>query len=518
MIAILKFYYFPSVLYQKFYKDISKVWEGEVLVEKVFFNFFSPSELRGMTLKDYQGNVYLEVGVCKVTLSGWQKIMPKATELDFNKVRLYIEPDKPNLGLPLKINQTSNAPLNFTNIPFKAIHAQEMSLHTFSDTDQDLLCGQLAFTTTINHPYCRFKLDQHISSQTDTLLLEGRLNTKTADINMNMTISKTVHEGFMGTILKPLKSNYFNRLQGHAEGTLQAKGNLNQINSLLPTGQIQLTQGEILFDEETKSQNIEVDFKLEQSKIEINITQADFLGGQVQGHVNLNFQPGTSFQYGGVIYGYRCELEQVSDYWDLPQKLQKGSVTLEYTFDSHWESQKMLNGQGHLFFDDADLWRIPIISHIYQLTTTSKKNDNESDSSIAFEHQGPEIKITHAQMASQLVALRTENGGKINLDSGEIDFYIIVAPLAQVENLLAKVPIVDLLLNLKSKLIRFRIKGHIQDDPILLVKKEPIKDVSEGITEFISGVLNLGGELGGGLIQQVEKIIQPTQNQSPHKN
>jgi hypothetical protein len=83
----------------------------------------------------------------------------------------------------------------------------------------------------------------------------------------------------------------------------------------------------------------------------------------------------------------------------------------------------------------------------------------------------------------------------VNLGTSEVDTYVVAAPLKQIDDIMQKIPVVNLFVGLKDKLVRLRIKGNWSQPGGVAITKEPMKDVRDGTANFIKGVLDSGGQI-----------------------
>jgi len=73
--------------------------------------------------------------------------------------------------------------------------------------------------------------------------------------------------------------------------------------------------------------------------------------------------------------------------------------------------------------------------------------------------------------------------------------YINAVHLKFVRDFVRRLPVVRLLVGLRDKLTRLRVKGQWSDPASELIRKEPVKDVKEGVTDFFLDAARSEGQL-----------------------
>jgi hypothetical protein len=97
-------------------------------------------------------------------------------------------------------------------------------------------------------------------------------------------------------------------------------------------------------------------------------------------------------------------------------------------------------------------------------------------------------------LSNRFSAIEAEPGGRINLRNEQIDLYVVAAPLKTIDRIAAGIPVVKWFASFKNKLIRLRLKGQWSEPATKLIKKQPLKDIKEGTIDFISSVVDSGGQ------------------------
>jgi len=193
-----------------------------------------------------------------------------------------------------------------------------------------------------------------------------------------------------------------------------------------------------------------------------------------------------------------------------------GTASFQYSFTSSGKDLKGLQAQGLIFMDDADFRVVPIIPHIFRAVGLRNYDPlRMSDATAVFSMNGSTATIKRARLSNPFGAIEAEPNGTINLQTGDMDFYVVAAPLNEIHFVLRRVPIVNLFVKLKDKLSRLHVKGNWLTPPNKLIVKEPLKDIKEGTIDFLRGVVETGGQFTKVMRDTSRAIFANSQKNKP---
>jgi len=104
------------------------------------------------------------------------------------------------------------------------------------------------------------------------------------------------------------------------------------------------------------------------------------------------------------------------------------------------------------------------------------------------------------------------------LQTEQIDVRVMAVPLNQLETLLKRTPGVDVLTNLKGRLIRLHIRGQWSQPPNKLIAKEPVKDIADATVGFLQDVVRNGGQFGQNMLSKFGALFKTKTNNKKNKN
>jgi hypothetical protein len=105
-----------------------------------------------------------------------------------------------------------------------------------------------------------------------------------------------------------------------------------------------------------------------------------------------------------------------------------------------------------------------------------------------------------------LGAIKAEPGGTYNVQTEDIDAYAVAVPLEQVQEAIERVPVGDILMKFKDRLVRVHLKGNL-NEPDKLVSSEPLKGIGEGAGDVLRGATEAGKNVGEGVMKGIRGIF-----------
>jgi hypothetical protein len=221
-----------------------------------------------------------------------------------------------------------------------------------------------------------------------------------------------------------------------------------------------------------------------------------FCGGKIDGTLEIqNLNPDRP-NITGVLHVKDVGLPKLMEKFNRPGKINTGKATFDYSFIAHELKLDAFSGHGFLAINDADLLPVPLVTQISKaIGLTDKEIRTTSDATAVFKSKGFELEIEQAHFANRHEAIVIEPGGIIDLKNKTVDMHVYAVPLKQINSITRRIPVIRLFVSLKNKLTRLRIKGQLSDPTEKLIKKEIIKDITDGVGYFFIDIVNSGGEL-----------------------
>ena len=224
---------------------------------------------------------------------------------------------------------------------------------------------------------------------------------------------------------------------------------------------------------------------------------ATVAGGKLDGSLSVEAPPGGAFQYTGRIEADRIDLKKLSQVLHMRKLAGSGILTGKLSFRGGGTGLEGLRGRGLLQLEGVPARRDPLTHKLFGLLNgTGIVNEPTSDVQAVFTLRGAVATLQDAILADTLRVMKVERGGTINLQTREIDLYIITMQLRGVSGLLSRIPVVKLATIPFDKLTRVHVTGTWDDQ---VIRKEPVKDIAAATRDILREAIQTGGQIGPGV-------------------
>jgi hypothetical protein len=305
-------------------------------------------------------------------------------------------------------------------------------------------------------------------------------------------------------------------LEGRLVANLAIAGRLNTPLQLQTDGSVTLDGCTLFFKEGTLAQTLNATAKFDGRRLDIEQFSAALCGGRVSGYFRADAHEDKPMEFRGRVLAVNVNFpEFVSVLNAKAQKASGGTFTASYDFNGQRNGTRTSNGEGVIFFDDADVRVLPVVPQIFASAGLSQYEPLKmSDVEAIFSTDGSVVTIQSGHISNRFAAIEFEPGATIDLQARQIDGYVVAAPLSQIAGAIEQLPVIRIFARVKDKLIRLRVKGDWADPPGKLVKKEPIKDLKESTVGFIKDVVKGSGQFGRGMIDRLGGLFKAKEDKN----
>jgi hypothetical protein len=494
--VVVKLWVGPQIIRQKFQMYLSSFWAGQVHIEQAEFNLFKPLKYKNMSFLDPSGRQWAHAGTFEVTIEDWPsfKINIEAIKLDSLKLQLHLEnfEFKELFHVRLKENDEEKKKLN---LPAATI--DNISIYIADANEPALIFGDLSFSSKQDEQFYEFSVVSKEPEETESFEASGGINLESLQADMSVEFAHTFRQDEKMSLIKLFSGSEDYRGEGHVAANLKISGLLNEPNSLLPQGSVEITDWSSSYKKlESFVKEMDCEILLAENNINCERFNAVIYGGIAEGDFKIDYGRAEPAEFSGTIMVKEVQLAEVAKDFERLGRVGKGTADAELVFSAKSGDPNGFNGHGYIQLNDSDLYSAPITSHIFStIGLKDQQLTRMADGVCVFTKEGPVITINKAEATSDYGALVIEPGGTIDLEKNWIDVYVIAVQVRAFRELLNKIPFMSIITNPTDKLRRFRIEGSLSDPPGELVKKQAFKDVKEGTVSFFKEVINAGGEL-----------------------
>jgi hypothetical protein len=501
IIVVGQFWFVPDKFRREIKQSLMKFCDGQVDIGNIEVNYFGPIYLGEVRFFDNTGRECLFADRVKLSFKKWPGLHPVLTRVDIDKLNLQISAPAGRLTLPFSYpsKQPSGSKKRFD---IREFSIEEAEITLVNTQGSETIYKNLQLLVLKDADTYDFNLFRDVPESPELLSAKGTLNSKTLEIELSLHIKHIVTKSEMALILTTLNASELSA-DGNLTANLTITGSLKPLSALKPKGTIDLDKWTVAKNGKTIAGNLTTKAYAEDGRFDFDNITASVFSGSALGSLYIENTSNKPTFFGGSVLSRGMDFVELTSVIGGPgRKATKGVVAFSYNFTAEGTDLQNLTGRGHIFLDDADITVIPVVPHLFRVIALSRLNPMEmADAGSTFTTAGPVVTVETAHIANLFAAIRAEPGGTINLKTRQIDMYVVALPIKQIDAVLGRIPIINIFVNLKDKLARFRIRGLWSDTPAKLITKEPIKDIQKATIAFLQDLI----ETGNWLTQPIRK-------------
>jgi len=489
------FWLIPAKIHWEIEKALLKFWGGQVDIEDIEINYFGPIYLGKVDFFDRAGRECLHTGRVKMVFEKWPGLHPVVTGIKIEKLCLQFSAYDGKFTLPF-INPFQQSPVSKKRVDIRKFTINDAEITVTDALGTKTLYENLQLLAYKKDNFYDFSLKRIGSIPSESLLAKGKFDLKTLETELSLQLKHTVKNPETALAFSALNISNLSA-DGELEADLTITGCLKEPGGLKPNGIVSFDGWTVAKNDKIIANNLTTKVNVSNGRYILENITANVCEGNVTGSLHAETRQNQPIEFSGQVSAQNMSFIGLTSILGGPgKKATKGTVTFNYNFSCKGKDLQNLTGEGQIFLDDADISVIPIVPYIFNTVGLSQLDPLKmSDAECAFTMTGPVATIKSAHIANRLAAIRAEPGGTINLQTKQINIYVKAVPLKQVDAIIKRVPIVNIVDNIKDKLTRLNIRGNWSDPPSKLIKKEPIKDIKEATVGFLRDVVNSGGQI-----------------------
>jgi len=508
-LLIGKYWIVPSVLRHQASATVREQWDGDLTIAGIHFNWTGPAYLRGIELRDAEGRVWLRAESVKLALRNWPGLHPVLSEVEVEKLDVRGFFAGGALQLPLKPPPPRARKNEQFDLP--TITIRNMSVGIVAEKSAQAAWGDVQLALRRDGQNLLIDLKRTFKEPGEELALSGTVDGRSLEADLTLTMKHAVTREEAAAILAALNVPFFSKAEGKIDAKVGLRGGLAAPSALRPSGTIALADWSVSSPHGllVKGLSGEVRFDGRAPAGAVAKVSAQSCSGQVKAALNVN-----AASDGTIWYRCRVDAEKFS-FDELPkvlsgvQQARRGTLQFTYVISGHTGAPEGPAAKGYVYLDDAGLADVPLLTYLFHVANLTQLDALQAtDLEATFTMKGLVATVGQARLANAVAAIDVQPGGTVDIERHYLDLYVIAAPIKQVQDLLASIPLVSLVVRLKDRLTRVHIQGDWDAPPASLVTQETLKDIGEGTVDFIRGAASTGGHLGQGLLKTFGDILE----------
>ena len=516
---IAKYWIIPGIIAAEIESAAAEQWDGQVKVGAVEFSYFAPILIRNIDFRDRAQRLWLHIGSVELALRNWPGVSPVLTAVDVHEVEVSMHVIDGRLDLPIRKQEEPPSPVDMDRyVDIQRLNIQDISCTVVDDQSHRATWVFRQFEA-IKQPGGVYRVS--LTSPPDaehgpagggqTISLDGSVDHKTYDADLVLHGNLSADRSRMAALLSVMNVDVIKAIDGRLRSDrARLRGRLDAPGLWRLSGQIDLKGFQFEGRYGHLAKELDCAMTLDGRTIRITRFNANGCGGTVTASGQADIDAGWTVTYRGMLDATNVNVPMLTETVTGPDnKAQRGALSLRVKYSGVGSS---IQGSGLLGLDNADVMTLSIFAEVFKRMNLGNNDQlRKSDVRAAFTFNGPQVTIEHGRLANPLSAIDVERGGKINVQTRQLDLHVMGVPLKAVEDIL-NLPIVNILSepfrNLRNKLIRLRVRGDWSASPSTLITKQPVEDVSKGTVGFFKDVAKSGGKLGKGALKIVDDVFR----------
>jgi len=505
-LAALKIWIVPTMARERIHDTISKLFNGAVHVQPVHLDLRGRIHTDNVTVADARGRPRLRLEQVQLVLAGLShgQIYARAAKIGSLDMDLYPGPSTPLLK---HIRAAGSGGPGISEIDVRDFTVEQ---HIGDKAAVWLDNAQLM--ATHNQRAYHISL-AHVPDANGGLIdVNATVDPGSSGLQLDARIDHMFDAGQAAALLSwaGLPAQFTG--SGRFSVNMQVHGNYADPNALGMDGRADFTQGSLSYRGGPLLSDVSLNCDVNDRRVQMRL-DGRMLGGSLDGTATL--------EHAGLVLGTgqwqvtldQADMSRLAD--QAPDSLNQGIVSGHYQGGFSQPAFSDVNGTGEIQFSDSNIQLMPVVGRILDAMVTMDGGALEhSDAVVIFANQGPLLTIENGSIANPVSAIQIEGGGRIDLREHYLDFNAVWVPVKQVDSLISQVPLANLFLAVKNKLIRVHVEGHWGQPISSLISKQPVQDVSDALFGFFKDVAQSGGRLTQGVLQNLGNQHDNPQDQA----
>lgn len=494
-----KLWIVPLAIEYRIAAQVGRFCYGDVRVQNTRLGYDGQVTAGDVIVSDSQGRPCIRVTDLRLHFNGMANLNPRVSKATVGTVQVDLYRDREPLikeSRPPSDDEPHLQELVVEKITVR-MHAEEEAVAWIDGAHLTATRTEHFYDVSLNH-------DSNLPGE--AFRIAGTVDPRSDELQLDVRIERVLDANQVSVLLSWANLPSHSSGHGRLDVEMQFRGSYADLADLTADGYANFTDAVLFYLGAPVLSELSILCDIGDGYFRGRL-DGRMLEGTLNGTLNLEHagltmvQSRLSLEADGVDLGQLAS--NVPDWTSFTQGIASGYY--DATF-----KQPMLNdvnGAGALYVKGIDVQLVPVV---WQILEVMKVVDIDvlgpSDAMVRFGNQGPALTINDGSVANSVTAIKIERGGKVDLRERHVDLYAVWVPLKQAESLLAKLPLADLLMDLKNKLIRVHVQGNWNQSASELVSKEPLEDVSEAVGGFFKDVAKAGGHISKEMFDALKSI------------
>jgi hypothetical protein len=472
--------------------------------------------LNNLNISDSNGVEWLSAAKTQLTMASWPGVKPVVTKIELDGPRLRtIAAGGRTFKIPAWLPERPASGSTVGSPSLQGLVVRDGTIAVQEPNGPKIVLDRLWLGADKQGDSYNIALSQRATDDSNAVSVNGIVNPTNLQVRLSLAADHVLKEQESALAFTSLGIPHYSA-KGKIVADVAIVGDLNKPLGLRATGSVKCEQCTVFFKKAVLADNLSATGKLRDRRLDIDQFSAQMCKGKVSGYFYADANDGGALKFRGRVLAVNVNFPELDSVLTASkQKAKAGTFTASFKFNGQRNNGGTLNGEGLMFFDDADVSVLPAIPQIFAAAGLSHFEPlRMSDAEAEFTTGGPIVTIKSGHISNSYAAIEFEPGGTINLKTKQIDGYVVAAPLSQITGAIEGLPIIKIFARWKDKLIRLHVKGNWTEPPGKLITKESIKDLKDSTVGFLEDVVKGGGQFGRGMLDKIGGLFKSGENKS----
>jgi hypothetical protein len=487
--------------------NLAPHWNGVLNIEEISIDPSGSVEIHNLSLADQKGRNWLTIKSARCAYISDQNNL-KLTDVRIEQPRVTLWFDKGQLNLPLQ--QTWSEGSDITPSWLKSVRHLTITDAALTITGEDFSFVRAGFSFEAAQEGGNSKYLVRLTRRMpqSTVNAEGTVDISSQEVDLDVRADHMLDRQESAAILQLLDVPLIHDVNCELTANLRFAGSLGDSATLWPVGYIVIKNGTANGNGGRLLEDLRSRITFWGKKqMAFDTIEGFALNGRFQGSGFLVVRRDDTVWFGGHVAAQNVDLARFSAAIGNPKFLTKGTASVRYDFTATSRDVAEHKGRGAVFLDDADLWKMPVVSHLFSFMGIPLVY---SDGLAYFKTKGPVVIFQEARITSPTTAIELQKDFYVDVKTEFIDGHAVFVPLKKLRAIEQMIPFLRIFTNVRDTLTRVSIRGYWSEPPSQLIHKDVLRDISASTMNFFEDAAQSGGQIGTDIMSRLQPFFRTT--------
>ncbi|MHC4625096.1 MAG: hypothetical protein ACYS4W_14475, partial [Planctomycetota bacterium] len=189
-----KYWVVPGIVRAQLLGLLERVWQGPVHIGRVEVDYSGPFRIKGLTLSDATGRIWLRIPNVQLAMTDWPGLKPIVAGVDIDQFKVQVFLPDEGSDFPFKSAAPKNSPSKKATVDLRDLSVRDIAITIADPCGQTVVLENLTFSAVRSGSAYNLSLTQMVPKPTEALRLRGTVDTATSQVSLWMDIEHALAE------------------------------------------------------------------------------------------------------------------------------------------------------------------------------------------------------------------------------------------------------------------------------------------------------------------------------------